>query len=58
MNDKMYENPATQENIEVIKRRGVHVLPPITGQLVCSDVGQGHISSNESILEEIQKLLK
>src|SRR6266540_3964502 len=33
MNNRMYEHPATQENLDTLRRRGVHVIEPGTGAL-------------------------
>ena len=58
MNDKMYGNPATQENIERLKKRGAIFIPPVVGDLVCSDNAMGHIADNAVILKKILALLK
>ena len=57
MNDKMYANPATQENIERLKKRGIIFVPPIEGHLVCSDQGMGHIADNAAIRKAIHHTL-
>jgi phosphopantothenoylcysteine synthetase/decarboxylase len=57
MNDHMLSHPATQENIRVLKERGVEFIEPIEGKLVCSDHAMGHIQSNDVILKEILKAL-
>ena len=57
MNEKMYFNPATQENIERLKKRGAAFVPPIEGHLVCSDQGMGHIADNAVILKAVQTVL-
>lgn len=57
MNEKMYAHPATQENIERLKKRGAHLVPPIEGHLVCSDHGMGHIADNASIIQKIESLI-
>ena len=57
MNDKMYAHPATQENIERLKKRGVIFVPPIEGHLVCSDQGMGHIADNSKILKTVESIL-
>jgi phosphopantothenoylcysteine decarboxylase/phosphopantothenate--cysteine ligase len=57
MNDKMYEHPATQENLKVLRDRGVRVIDPIEGKLVCSDHAMGHIQANDVILKEILRIL-
>ena len=58
MNEKMYANPATQENITRLKKRGMVFVPPVEGHLVCSDHGMGHIADNAVIFSAIKKLLK
>ncbi|MFT5207943.1 MAG: phosphopantothenoylcysteine decarboxylase/phosphopantothenate--cysteine ligase [Candidatus Omnitrophota bacterium] len=58
MNDKMYSHPATQENLRILASRGIKILSPIEGQLVCSDVAMGHIVSNQQILTAILETLK
>lgn len=57
MNDRMLAHPATQENIQVLKSRGVKFVEPIEGRLVCSDRAMGHIQDNAVILQEILKSL-
>ncbi len=43
MNTAMLRNPATQENLEVLKRRGFIVIPPSSGRLACGDEGEGRL---------------
>ena len=43
MNTGMWENPATQHNIAVLKARGVRVVTPATGHLACGDSGAGKL---------------
>lgn len=58
MNEKMYLNKFTQENINRLKSNGAILVPPIEGHLVCSDVGMGHIAENASILAAVQNILR
>ncbi|MCA9396178.1 MAG: hypothetical protein KC649_03315 [Candidatus Omnitrophica bacterium] len=51
MNDVMYRHPATQENMDVLKKRGVKFIDPIEGRLVCTDHALGHIAENETIIK-------
>ncbi len=41
MNQQMYLNVATQENIETLARRGMHIWGPGAGEQACGDVGPG-----------------
>ena len=53
MNVNMYENPATQKNIESLKERHI-VLSPDYGRLACGDYGKGKFPKVERIFEEIE----
>ena len=55
MNTKMYENPATQANLAVLKARGVEILEPNAGILACGTVGKGRLPEPEEIFAEIGK---
>jgi len=57
MNDNMYTNPLTQENIGRLKKAGMKVLEPVVGHLACERVGIGHIPSTQEILKAIRSLL-
>jgi len=57
MNTGMWENPATQENLQVLKARGVHFIGPEGGFLACGDSGAGRMSEPADIVEEIGRLL-
>ncbi len=58
MNVKMYEHPATQENIGKLKVRGVRFVEPATGMLACGYEGKGKLADVDTIIMETQKLLK
>ena len=49
MNTGMYRNPATQDNIALLKRRGVQFVPPVSGHLACGDEGEGKLNDPEII---------
>jgi phosphopantothenoylcysteine decarboxylase/phosphopantothenate--cysteine ligase len=49
MNDAMWMKPAVQENIEVLRRRGVTVVEPETGHLASGHVGAGRLASAAAI---------
>lgn len=54
MNEKMYFNKFTQENIKRLEGNGAVIVPPIHGHLVCSDQGMGHIAENQTILKAVE----
>ncbi|MDX1302660.1 bifunctional phosphopantothenoylcysteine decarboxylase/phosphopantothenate--cysteine ligase CoaBC [Photobacterium sp.] len=43
MNQQMYGNIATQENIATLKRRGFYLWGPASGEQACGDVGPGRM---------------
>ena len=57
MNVHMYENVATQENIKILKQRGILFVEPISGLLACGDIGKGKLADEDDILEMIQYAL-
>ncbi len=43
MNQQMYRNVATQENIATLERRGMTIWGPAAGEQACGDVGPGRM---------------
>jgi phosphopantothenoylcysteine decarboxylase/phosphopantothenate--cysteine ligase len=43
MNQQMYRNQATQENIDALNQRGFHIWGPAQGEQACGDVGPGRM---------------
>jgi phosphopantothenoylcysteine decarboxylase / phosphopantothenate---cysteine ligase len=57
MNVNMWEHAATQENIEMLRARGVHVVSPDEGYLACGMVGSGRLAGTEAIVEKVREVL-
>jgi phosphopantothenoylcysteine decarboxylase/phosphopantothenate--cysteine ligase len=57
MNTHMYANPATQENIATLRRRGMTVLEPEVGRLAEPMVGKGRMPEPATIAAELRALL-
>ncbi|MBY0449870.1 MAG: bifunctional phosphopantothenoylcysteine decarboxylase/phosphopantothenate--cysteine ligase CoaBC [Cyanobacteria bacterium] len=56
MNTRMWEHPATQVNIKTLTERSdVSVLLPSSGLLACGEVGDGHLPTQEQILQAIYR---
>ncbi len=53
MNTNMYENLATIENIEKLKKRGVKFIEPDNGMLACKDIGKGKLADVDTIVDII-----
>ena len=57
MNVHMYENPATQHNLQTLASRGVTIIDAETGYLACGDVGKGRMPEPEYLAARIDALL-
>jgi phosphopantothenoylcysteine synthetase/decarboxylase len=57
MNGKMWENPATQENVETLRARGVEFIGPEEGMLACGYEGLGRLWKVDDIAFRAQFLL-
>lgn len=57
MNDQMYQNPLTQENIAKLRKIGYRFADPVEGHLVCGREALGHISDPETITRQVIALL-
>ena len=57
MNTNMYENPATQENLSVLRQRGFIVMEPLSGHLACGAVGKGKMPEPDDIYDRIEAIL-
>jgi phosphopantothenoylcysteine decarboxylase/phosphopantothenate--cysteine ligase len=58
MNVNMYEHPAVQENLNVLRKRGAIVIEPGTGPLACGWTGKGRLPEPEDILEVVESVLR
>ena len=58
MNENMWLNPATQDNLRIIKSRGAIIVDPERGQLACGWVGEGRLSPLEAIMAAVEKALR
>ena len=54
MNTNMYENPATQENLEALRQRGFLVMEPLSGRLACGTTGVGKMPEPQDIFDRIE----
>src|SRR6266545_1661098 len=57
MNDRMWENPITKENVAKLQKLGYAFIGPEEGWLACRNVGAGRLSEPEKILDEIARLV-
>jgi phosphopantothenoylcysteine decarboxylase/phosphopantothenate--cysteine ligase len=57
MNVNMWEHPATQANLEILRQRGVKVIEPGSGELACGMVGPGRLAEPEFIANAVLNAL-
>ena len=58
MNEGMWNNPATQENIAILKKRGAGFVEPARGELACGIVGKGRLAEIEEIVLAAERLVR
>lgn len=51
MNTRMYENPVTQDNLNILRRYGWEIVEPAAGRLACGAVGKGKLPEPETLVE-------
>ena len=57
MNENMYENKATQENLKILSECGIKIISPSDGDLACGTSGKGRMPEPDEIMQEIFKAL-
>src|ERR1700690_1688813 len=50
MNVNMWDHPATQQNLEILRKRGVKIVEPGSGYLACGMTGPGRLAENAAIV--------
>src|SRR6516164_1750785 len=58
MNVNMWQHEATQENLAILRARGVRIVEPNEGYLACGMTGPGRLASQEEILKTVQQVLR
>lgn len=57
MNGKMWEHPATRENVERLRARGVEFVGPAEGMLACGYEGAGRLEDLQKIVECVVEMI-
>jgi len=57
MNVNMWNHPATQANLQILRQRGVKIVEPGAGYLACGMTGAGRLAENEAIVAAILEAL-
>jgi phosphopantothenoylcysteine decarboxylase/phosphopantothenate--cysteine ligase len=53
MNQAMWKNPATQDNLAILRGRGVRFIGPAEGEQACGDVGPGRMTEPDDIAHQL-----
>lgn len=53
MNTRMYQNPITQDNLQILKKYSMKVITPASGYLACGDTGEGKMPEVEELYDNI-----
>ncbi|MGB8860115.1 MAG: bifunctional phosphopantothenoylcysteine decarboxylase/phosphopantothenate--cysteine ligase CoaBC, partial [Ilumatobacteraceae bacterium] len=56
MHTEMWEHPAVQANVAILRGRGVHIVEPEPGRLAGGDVGTGRLAAPEHIVAAVEHL--
>src|ERR1700720_1990536 len=57
MNVNMWDHPATQQNLDTLRKRGVKLVEPGAGYLACGMTGPGRLAENEAIVAAVMEAL-
>ncbi len=57
MNVNMWNHPATQANLQILRQRGVKIVEPGAGYLACGMIGAGRLADNEAIVAALLESL-
>lgn len=58
MNQQMWQNPATQDNVNILKNRSVHILGPAVGDQACGETGPGRMLEPLDLVEGVSRLFE
>jgi phosphopantothenoylcysteine decarboxylase / phosphopantothenate---cysteine ligase len=57
MNVNMWQHPATQANLAILRERGVHIVEPGDGYLACGMIGSGRMAEPAAIADVVRGIL-
>ena len=58
MHPQMWSDPATQSNVEILRKRGFAVMEPAIGRLTGDDVGQGRFPETQAIIAKFEEVVE
>ena len=57
MNTAMYENIATQVNLQILRDRGWTIIDPAEGLLACGDIGKGKMPEPDVLISVVEQMI-
>ena len=58
MNENMWDNPATVDNVALLKKRGIRMVEVGEGDLACGYKGRGRMAEPEDVLAVVERVLR
>lgn len=58
MNRQMWENPATQRNLSLLRHDGIKILGPASGEQACGEIGMGRMLEACELIEAVRAALQ
>lgn len=58
MNRQMWENPATQRNLSLLRQDGITIAGPASGEQACGEMGMGRMLEAAELAEAVQMILQ
>ena len=57
MHTEMWEHPAVQDNVAMLRERGVHIVDPESGRLAGGDIGHGRLAAPATVVAHAERAL-
>lgn len=57
MNTAMLENPATQDNLDILRDYGFEIIEPAEGLLACGDEGKGKMPEPDALIAHVEQAI-
>lgn len=58
MNTRMWDHPATRDNLAVLRDRGARIVEPGSGELACGTVGAGRLADPDRVVDAVREALE
>lgn len=58
MNRQMWENPATQRNLSLLRQDGITIIGPASGAQACGEIGMGRMLEADELAEAVQMVFR